>query len=62
MNASLLHSGADLTDYERQSLGAAGINVANAHEVDTSVDMETLVSAGYGIGVVPTTALRSRSG
>jgi DNA-binding transcriptional LysR family regulator len=55
----LLHSGAELTDYERQSFGTAGVNVANAHEVDSSRDMETLVSAGFGIGVVPATALRS---
>lgn len=54
----LLHSGAELTDYERQTLGAAGINIANAHEVDSSRDMETLVNAGFGIGVVPATALR----
>lgn len=55
----LLHAGAELTDYERQTLGAAGLNVTNAHEVDSSRDMETLVSAGFGIGVVPATALRS---
>jgi DNA-binding transcriptional LysR family regulator len=55
----LLHSGAELTDYERQTLGAAGVDVANAHEVDSTRDMETLVSAGFGIGVVPVTALRS---
>jgi DNA-binding transcriptional LysR family regulator len=55
----LLHSGAELTDYERQTLGAAGINISNAHEVDSSKDMETLVNAGFGIGVVPASALRS---
>lgn len=55
----LLHSGAELTDYERQTLGATGLNVANAHEVDSNRDMETLISAGFGIGVVPATALKS---
>jgi DNA-binding transcriptional LysR family regulator len=55
----LLHSGAELTDYERQTLGAAGVDVLHAHEVDSTRDMETLVSAGFGIGVVPRTALRS---
>jgi DNA-binding transcriptional LysR family regulator len=55
----LLHSGAELTDYERQTLGAAGVDVSHAHEVDSTRDMETLVSAGFGIGVVPRTALRS---
>lgn len=55
----LLHSGADLTDYERQTLGEAGLNVANAHEVDSNRDMETLLRAGFGIGVIPSTSLKS---
>jgi DNA-binding transcriptional LysR family regulator len=55
----LLHSGAELTDYEMQTLGAAGVNVSSAHEVDSSRDMETLVDAGFGIGVVPRSAFRS---
>lgn len=54
----LLHSGADLTDFERQTLGAAGLNIANAHEVDSSPDMESLLRAGFGIGVVPASALK----
>lgn len=55
----LLHSGADLTDYERQTLGEAGLNVATAHEVVSNRDMETLLRAGFGIGVVPSTSLKS---
>ncbi|HEV7234494.1 MAG TPA: LysR family transcriptional regulator [Sphingorhabdus sp.] len=55
----LLHSGTELTDYERQTLGAAGIDISSAHEVDSSRDMETLVGAGFGIGVVPATALKA---
>jgi DNA-binding transcriptional LysR family regulator len=55
----LLHSGAELTDYEMQRLGAAGVNVSSAHEVDSSKDMETLVDAGFGIGIVPRSAFRS---
>jgi DNA-binding transcriptional LysR family regulator len=55
----LLHSGAELTDYEMQRLGAAGVNVSGAHEVDSSKDMETLVDAGFGIGIVPRSAFRS---
>jgi DNA-binding transcriptional LysR family regulator len=54
----LLLSGADLTDYELERLGAVGINLSSAHEVDSDRDMEALVSAGLGIGVAPTHALR----
>ena len=55
----LLLSGADLTDYERERLGTVGINLINAHEVDSSHDMETMVAAGFGIAVAPNHALRS---
>jgi DNA-binding transcriptional LysR family regulator len=55
----LLHNGVELTDYEKQTLGAAGVNVSGAHEVDSSRDMESLVGAGFGIGVAPRSALRS---
>lgn len=57
----LLLSGADLTDYELERLGAAGVNLGNAHEVETSHDMETMVTAGFGIAVAPTHTLRSAS-
>lgn len=55
----LLLSGADLTDYERERLGTVGINLINAHEVDSSHDMEAMVAAGFGIAVAPNHALRS---
>lgn len=53
----LVHSGADLTDYEIEKLGTAGVNLHNAHEVDSNRDMEALVSAGFGIGIVPSNAV-----
>ncbi|MGL6044734.1 MAG: LysR family transcriptional regulator [Sandaracinobacteroides sp.] len=55
----LLLSGADLTAYERERLGSVGINLVNAHEVDSSDDMATMVAAGFGIAVAPNHALRS---
>ena len=44
----LLLSGADLTEYELERLGTAGVNLGNAHEVESSHDMETMVTAGFG--------------
>jgi DNA-binding transcriptional LysR family regulator len=57
----LLLSGADLTDYELERFGASGVNLSGAHEVDSSRDMEALVSAGFGIAVAPTHALRTEA-
>jgi DNA-binding transcriptional LysR family regulator len=57
----LLMSGADLTEYERERLGAAGVNLGSAHEVDSSRDLEALVTAGFGIAVAPTHALVSQT-
>jgi DNA-binding transcriptional LysR family regulator len=55
----LLLSGADLTDYERERFGAAGVNLSNAHEVDSNQDIETLVAGGLGIAVAPRHAMKS---
>lgn len=57
----LMLDGAELTEYERDRLCVAGVNLANAHEVESSHDMETLVNAGLGIAVAPRHALRSAS-
>lgn len=54
----LLHSGADFTEYEVEQISAAGIDVHNAHEVDSDRDVEALVTAGFGIGIVPSKSLR----
>ncbi len=53
----LIHSGADLTDYEVGRLGSSGVNLHTAHEVDSDHDMEALVSAGFGIGIAPSRSL-----
>ncbi len=55
----LILSGLELTDYERECLGTAGINLGGAHEVDSRQDMEALVTAGFGIAVAPTHVLKS---
>lgn len=55
----LLLSGAELTDYERERLCTVGVNLINAHEVETSQDMEIMVAAGFGIAVAPNHAARS---
>lgn len=55
----LMHGGADMTDYEFEQLGAAGIDLHNAHEVHSCRDLETLVTAGFGIGIVPRNSIQS---
>lgn len=55
----LLLTGVELTEYERECLTVVGVNLGNAHEVESSHDMETMVTAGFGIAVAPTHALRS---
>ena len=57
----LILSGLDLTDYERQCLGTAGINLGSAHEVDSRHDMEAMLTAGIGIAIAPTHAARNMS-
>jgi DNA-binding transcriptional LysR family regulator len=57
----LILSGLELTDYERECLGAAGINLGSAHEVDSRQDMEAMLTAGIGIAVAPTHAVRTMS-
>ena len=57
----LLHGGADLTEAEVDRLSAAGINLHQAHEVESCVDLETLITAGFGVGVAPSTTVRSEA-
>lgn len=55
----LLHSGADLSDADNERLVAAGINLHDAHEVESCSDFAELVTAGFGVGVAPSSTLRS---
>lgn len=55
----LLCSGIDATEAELERLAAAGVNLVNAHEVDSFSDLEALVKAKFGIGLAPSSALRA---
>lgn len=54
----LLHSALDASAEDIARLGAAGINIANAHEVDSVEDLEAMVSANFGVAIAPETTLR----
>ena len=55
----LLHSGSDLTEHELEQLRVAGIDCQNAHEIQSSRDLEAMISAGFGVGIAPRYALGS---
>jgi DNA-binding transcriptional LysR family regulator len=55
----LIHRGSDASDDDHVLIGQAGIDLANAHEVDSDRDLEALVLANVGIGLAPSSALRS---
>lgn len=55
----LLHSAIDASDDDIARLGAAGINIANAHEVDSVSDLEVMLAANFGVALAPMTALNS---
>lgn len=55
----LLHQGADASEEDHARFAAAGIDVHLAHEVDCDRDLETLVIGRFGIGIAPSSALRS---
>jgi DNA-binding transcriptional LysR family regulator len=55
----LLHCGADLSEEDTDRLAAAGINLHEAHEVDSCSDFAELVTAGFGVGVAPSSTLRA---
>lgn len=57
----LLHSGSDLTEHELEQLRLAGIDCQNAHEIQSSRDLEALISAGFGVGIAPRFALGSEN-
>ncbi len=55
----LRYSGDDLTDYECERLGAVGVDLHTAHEVNSDRDLEALVVAGFGIAITPRRLHRS---
>lgn len=54
----LAHSQADPAEMDPARLGAAGIDLASAHVVDSDRDLETLVVANFGVAVTPASALK----
>lgn len=55
----LLHQGICAGEAEETRLAEAGIDPARAHQVDSVRDLEALVLARVGIGIAPSSALRS---
>jgi len=55
----LLHKGVDATESEAERLTRAGVSLINVHEVDSLADLETLVRAGFWIGLTLASALRT---
>ncbi len=55
----LVHAGSDVAEFETARLGAAGINLDNAHEVDSDRDLEALVVAAFGVAIMPASAMNS---
>ena len=55
----LVHSGLDPAEMESGQLTAAGINLDNAHEVDSDRDLEALVIAQFGVAIMPESAMQS---
>lgn len=57
----LLHSGADLSDYEREKMAAAGVSLFSAHEIDSNRDLEALVAAGIGYSISPSNTVHGKN-
>jgi DNA-binding transcriptional LysR family regulator len=55
----LVHSGIDASAAEKKRLVAAGVDLALAHEVDSTPDLEAMVAAGLGLGLAPSASARS---
>ena len=52
-------AGMDRAEIDHQMLNAAGITLADAHEVDSAHDLEALVIAEFGVAIVPASMLKS---
>jgi len=55
----LIHAGTDMAEFNTERLGAAGINLDHAHEVDSDRDLEALVVAEIGVAIMPASAMHS---
>ena len=57
----LMHSGINASEEERKQLAAAGLNLAIAHEVDSTSDLEAMVAAKLGLGLTPSSSVQSEN-
>lgn len=55
----LVQAGMDANEFEPGCLDAAGISLAEAHEVESVGDLEALVVARFGVGLIPATTLQN---
>lgn len=55
----LIHKRHDPAEIQSSRVAEAGIPIADAHEVDCNRDLEALVVAGFGIAILPASAMRS---
>lgn len=55
----LTHAHADSADVDLGRLGAVGISLENAHQVDTDRDLEALIVGNFGVAVMPASAMKS---
>ncbi len=54
----LVHAQADPAEMDLARLGAAGINLDTAHQVESDRDLEALIVANFGVAVMPASALK----
>ena len=55
----LVHASSDIAEFETSRLSAAGIDLDNAHEVDSDRDLEALVVAEFGVAIMPASAMNA---
>lgn len=55
----LIQSGMDSLAFESGALDTFGISLADAHEVESVDDLEALVVARFGVGLIPATTLQN---
>lgn len=55
----LIHADTDMAEFNTERLGAVGLNLDHAHEVDSDRDLEALVVAEIGVAIMPASAMNS---
>lgn len=57
----LVHGDSDPAELNRSRLDAAGINLDTAHYVDCARDLEAMVSAQFGVAILPASVFKAAS-